>query len=69
TLTERYYIQRLTDSSFLVRERQEGREPNADDRIIRVFEKSEDAHNYVKIADQVQNQLDKICGHWTQSAV
>jgi hypothetical protein len=65
----RYYVQRLTDTCFLIRERQIGTEPNAEDRIVRIFTDREDAHAYAAVMNDVQCQLDQLSGYGQVPAV
>lgn len=67
---DRYYVQRLTEQVFLVRERtsSEG-EARADDRIVRSFDVRHDANLYVESMNEQQRMLDEQYGHWAQHAL
>ncbi len=67
---DRYYVQRLTEQVFVVRERlcADGKQgPN--DRIVRSFDVGHDAHMYVGKVNERQRELDEDYGHWTQHAI
>lgn len=68
-MTERYYVQRLTEHIFVVRERQsqEGG-PGPNDRIVRSFDFRQDAYMYVDSVNGMQKTLDEQHGQWTQDA-
>jgi len=66
----RYYVQRLTEQVFLIRERiSADGEPGPDDRIVRSFDASHDAYRYADSMNEKQKQLDEQYGHWAQSAL
>jgi hypothetical protein len=69
-MEDHYYVQRLTEQIFLVRERisAEGA-PGPDDRIVRSFGISHDAYMYANNANTRQRELDEQYGHWKQNAV
>ncbi|MBO0782057.1 MAG: hypothetical protein J2P37_24825 [Ktedonobacteraceae bacterium] len=70
-MIERYYIQYLSDGTLLVRERkyeQEITHPE-EDRRIRLFHRSEDAHFYASAANRLQERLDGRYGHWVKHAL
>lgn len=67
-MIERYYLQKISQHQFLVREVQ-GKEPSEDDRIVKTFEGPEDAYGYVDAANIVQLHLDEKYGRWTCKAV
>ncbi len=69
-MADRYYVQRLTEQVFLVREyaTAEG-EPGPDDSIVRSFTMHHDAYMYADSLNSKQRELDRNYGHWTQSAV
>ncbi len=68
-MEDRYYIQRLTEQVFLIRERisAEGG-PGPDDRIVRSFDVRHDAYQYVGSVNERQRKLDEHYGHWAQHA-
>jgi len=67
---DRYYVQRLTEQVFLVREYTSADgEPGPDDRIVRSFSMHHDAYMYADGLNNKQRELDKNYGHWTQNAV
>jgi hypothetical protein len=70
TSEDRYYIQRLTDQVFLIRERvsAEG-EPGPHDRLVRSFDVRHDASMYTESANDIQRKLDADFGHWVQRAI
>jgi hypothetical protein len=66
----RYYVQRLTEQVFLIRERMSADgEPGPDDRIVRSFDVRHDAHMYADSMNEKQKQLDEQYGHWAQRAL
>jgi hypothetical protein len=69
-MEERYYIQRLTEQVFLIREciSVDG-EPGPDDRIVRSFDVRHDAYVYVESMNEKQKKLDEQYGHWAQHAL
>jgi hypothetical protein len=69
-MSNRYYVQRLTEQVFLIREclSVDG-EPGSDDRIIRSFDMRHDAYVYADSVNDKQRELDEHYGHWTQSAI
>ena len=67
---DRYYVQRLTEQVFLIRERMStDGEPGPDDRIVRSFDVRHDAYAYVDSVNDVQRKLDEQYGHWAQHAM
>lgn len=67
---ERYYVQRLTEQVYVVRERlAAGEESGSDDRIVRSFNVGQDAYRYADTMNERQRELDKHHGHWAQRAV
>jgi len=67
---DRYYVQRLTEHVFLIRERlsaSAGPKPN--DRHIRSFDNHRDAYLYASNMNEIQRKLDERYGHWAQHAV
>ena len=60
---KRYYVQRLTEQVFLIRERKtvDG-EPGPDDRIVRSFAVPHDAYRYVETMNEKQKKLDEHQG-------
>jgi hypothetical protein len=64
----RYYVQRLTEQVFLIRERKiaDG-ESGPDDRIVRSFVFRHDAYMYVDTMNEKQKNLDEDHDHQAQS--
>jgi len=59
----RYYVQRLTEQVFLIRERTSSDgEPDPDDRIVRSFAVLHDAYRYVETMNEKQKKLDEHQG-------
>lgn len=70
TMEERYYVQRITEQVFLIRERMSADgEPGPNDRIARTFDMRHDAYVYVETVNERQKKLDEAHGHWVQSAI
>ena len=68
-MEDRYYVQRLTEQVFLIRERTSADgEPGPDDRIVRSFALRHDAYMYVATVNEKQKQLDELHGHWAEPA-
>ena len=66
---ERYYVQKLTEQIFLVRERTSVAGGSAsDDRIVRSFDMRHDAYMFVESENDKQKKLDENEGHLTQRA-
>jgi hypothetical protein len=66
----RYYVQRLTEQVFLIRERMSADgEPGPDDRLVRSFDVRHDAYMYADRMNEKQKQLDEQYGHWAQRAL
>lgn len=69
-MQDRYYVQRLTEQVFLVRERMSvDGAPGPDDRIVRSFNVRHDAYMYVSSVNDEQRKLDEQYGHWAQHAI
>ena len=69
-MEDRYYVQRLTEQVFLIRERiSADGEPGPDDRIVRSFNILHDAYSYVGKVNERQRKLDEQYGHWEQHAI
>lgn len=67
---DRYYVQRLTEQVFLIRERMSADgEPGPDDRIVRSFDIRHDAYQYVGSVNDAQRKLDEDYGHWVRNAI
>ena len=65
-MEDRYYVQRLTEEVFLIRERKSAEEePGPDDRIVRSFVIRHDAYMY---ADTVNNKQKKLVEHHSHRA-
>lgn len=68
-IDDRYYVQRLTEQVFLIRERASSEEEaGADDRIVRSFDARHDAYMYAESMNEKQRKLDEQYGHWAQHA-
>jgi hypothetical protein len=68
-IDDRYYVQRLTEQVFLIRERvSTEEEAGADDRIVRSFDARHDAYMYAESMNEKQRKLDEQYGHWAQHA-
>ena len=67
---DRYYVHRLTEQVFVIRERlsAEGK-PGPDDRIARSFDMRHDAYVFDDSVNELQRKLDASHGHWVQSAM
>jgi hypothetical protein len=60
-MKDHYYVQRLTEQIFLIREcTSEDGEPGPDDRIVRSFSVRHDAYMY---ADSLNNKQEKLDEH------
>ncbi len=69
-MEDRYYVQRLTEQVFLIRERTSEKEgPGPDDRIVRSFVVRHDAYMYAGTVNEQQKKLDEHHGHWAQPAI
>jgi len=69
-IEDRYYVQRLTEQVFLIRERLSADGgPGPDDRLVRSFGNRDDAYKFVGSINDRQRQLDEHYGHWTQHAI
>jgi hypothetical protein len=69
-IVDRYYVQRLTEQVFLIRERTSADgEPGPDDRIVRSFDIRQDAYMFVDTVNEKQKKLDEHYGHWAQPAI
>ena len=66
---DRYYVQRLSSQEFLVRQAEHRCRFTNGDRIVRRFEDADDASYYVKVANELQRQLDQRYGLWMHRAV
>ncbi len=61
-MEDRYYVQRLTEQVFLVRERMSADgEPGPDDRIVRPFNVRHDAYMYVSSVNDVHRRKLRRC--------
>ena len=66
----RYYVQRLTEQVFLIRERRSAEEePGPDDRIVRSFVFRHDAYMYADTVNKKQKKLDEHYGPLAQPAI
>lgn len=64
----RYYVQRLTEQVFLIRERKTADgESGPDDRIVRSFVFRHDAYMYVDTMNEKQKNPDEDHDHQAQS--
>ena len=69
-MEDRYYVQRLTEQVFLIRERKSADEgPGPDDRIVRSFVFRHDAYMYADTVNNKQKKLDEHHGYWAQPAI
>ena len=69
-IEDRYYVQRLTEQVFLIRERLSADGgPGPDDRLVRSFGNRDDAYTYAVNINDRQRKLDEDYGHWTQHAI
>jgi len=69
-MEDRYYVQRLTEQVFLIRERiSVDGEPGPDDRLVRSFDIRHDAYMYANGVNDRQRKLDEHYGHWVQHAI
>ena len=69
-MKDRYYVQRLTEQIFLIRERMSADgEPGPDDRIVRSFSIRHDAYMYVDSVNNKQKELDEHLGRRGQHAL
>jgi hypothetical protein len=69
-MADRYYVQRLTEQVFLIRERiSADAEPGSDDPIVRSFDVRHDAYVFVGNMNDKQRKLDEDHGQWTQRPV
>jgi hypothetical protein len=69
-MEDRYYVQRLTEQVFLIRERLSADEdPGPDDRLVRSFDARHDAYVYADSVNEMQRKLDEQHGHWAQHAI
>ena len=61
---DHYYVQRLTEQVFVIRERLSAdAEPGPDDRIVRSFDVRHDAYVYADSVNERQRKLDEGDGH------
>jgi hypothetical protein len=69
-MEDRYYVQRLTEQIFLVRERLSAdKEPGPDDRIVRSFDIRHDAYMYADGMNDAQRKLEEQHGRRAQNAI
>ena len=69
-MEDRYYVQRLTEQVFLIRERMSADgKPGPGDRLVRSFDVRSDADSYASSVNERQRKLDEHYGHWTQRAI
>jgi len=69
-MEDRYYVQRLTEQVFLVRERISADEkPGPEDRIVRSFDVRHDAYVYADSVNDTQRKLDEQHGHWARHPI
>lgn len=67
--TERYYIQRVTETMYYVKERREMGQNRTDDSVVKAFEgKGLQAYAFTKQLNELQTQFDIRYGHWTKQA-
>jgi hypothetical protein len=69
-MKDRYYVQRLTEQIFLIREStsRDG-ESGPDDRIVRSFSIRHDAYIYADSVNKKQKKLDEHLGRREQHAL
>ena len=69
-MEDRYYVQRLTEQVFMIRERlsTDGK-PGPHDRLVRSFDVGHDAYMYADSVNEKQRKLDEEHGYWTQHAI
>jgi hypothetical protein len=68
-MEDRYYVQRLSEQIFLIRERMSADgKPGPDDRIVRSFDVRNDAYLYVDSVNEKQKKLDEHDGPWAQNS-
>ncbi|GAC1349259.1 MAG: hypothetical protein PVSMB5_25860 [Ktedonobacteraceae bacterium] len=61
---DRYYVQRLTEQVYVIRERLSvNTAPGPDDRIVRSFDFRHDAYVYADSVNEKQRKLDEVDGH------
>jgi hypothetical protein len=66
-MADRYYVQRLTEQIYLIREcKSTDGEPGTDDPIVRSFTVRHDAEMYAKRVNDQQRKLDEQYGQWVQ---
>jgi hypothetical protein len=69
-MKDRYYVQRLTEQIFLIREcTSEDGQPGPDDRIVRSFSIRHDAYMYADSMNNKQKELDERLGRSEQHAL
>jgi len=69
-MKDRYYVQRLTEQIFLIRESMStDGEPGPDDRIVRSFSVRHDAYMYADSVNNKQIKLDEHLGRREQHAL
>jgi len=69
-MKDRYYVQRLTEQIFLVREYVSANgEPGPDDRIVRSFTIHHDASVYANNLNETQREPDEHDGHKAQHTI
>jgi len=67
-MEDRYYVQRLSEQIFLIRERMSADgKPGPDDRIVRSFNVRNDAYLYVDSVNKRQRELNEHDGQWPQN--
>lgn len=69
-MEDRYYVQRLTEEIFIIRERisADGKS-GSQDRLVRSFDVRHDAYLYSDNLNERQRKLDEDHGHWAQRAI
>jgi hypothetical protein len=69
-MKDRYYVQRLTEQIFLIREcTSADGQPGPDDRIVRSFSIRHDAYMYADSMNNKQKELDERLGRSEQHAL
>jgi hypothetical protein len=69
-MKDRYYVQRLTEQIFLIREciSADG-VPGFGDILVRAFDLRHDADIYANDVNEKQRMLDEQYGHWERQAI
>ena len=69
-MEDRYYVQRLTEQVFLIRERTSADgDPGPDDRIVKSFVFRQDAYMFVDTVNEKQKKLYEHHSNQAQPAI